>query len=155
MKFIVMLKSLFKQLAIAVFIILMFIIIPPSISMIMSTTTQVNIPINQLVDDRNYQKAKYIAQWGEIKKILYDDHLKVSKMYGYVKDKTIIRIENKTLIVIMDGYGAILKTGNDSIDIGKHCSKAKGYMGVFTSSNNFFTSEDGQINIVRHKTCSR
>ncbi len=115
-----------------------------------------NITLEEMVVNKQYNKAIYIFQWEKTLKVLTDEHKRIIKIYGYDRDRTSYEVVDDLLIVNFDNDGAILKSENDSISIREDCTKLHGWMGAHTGDSWFEVDQNGTMKILfngRYRDC--
>ena len=84
---------------------------------------------------------------------IFDPLQKVKKIFIFksdIKNKFNVSVKDYIRIIHIKS-GVILKTKNDSIDVGNSEEKLHGYMGVFTKNNCYYVDKNGTFTICQDR----
>ena len=92
-----------------------------------------------------FTKTKYVYDWPNNPGVVYDDNNLIKTIYGYNPPSTIVSVHDKLRIITFVNDGAIIKTQNDSVEIGEKESHHKGWMGIWSNCRQLAIDQNGIV----------
>ncbi len=90
-----------------------------------------------------YKGTRFEYRYGRQTRIMYDPYDNFRWIYGKKPDE--IYVENGTRVVVYNRPSAIVKSKNDSIDVGLDYIHHKGWMGIESKVTSVYADREGVI----------
>ncbi len=97
----------------------------------------------ELSNSIEYKGTRFEYRYGSKTRIMYDPYDNFRWIYGNKPDE--IHVENGTRVVVYNRQGAIIKSKNDSIEVGLDYIHHKGWMGIWSEATSAYADEKGVI----------
>ena len=99
--------------------------------------------LGELSSSIEYKGTRFEYRYGPQTRIMYDQYDNFRWIYG--KKPAEIYLENGTMVVVYNRPGAIIKSKNDSIEVGLNNIHHKGWMGIWSEATTVYADEKGVI----------
>ena len=107
----------------------------------------------ELSNNLEYKGTRFEYRYGSQNRTMYDPYDNFRWIYGNKPDE--IYIENGTRVVVYNKKGAIIKSSNDSIEVGSDYLHHKGWMGIWSEAIEARADKDGIIHEVNDTSTVR